>query len=52
MYALNASSGDKLWEFETGGEVLSSPTVVGEPVYVGSVGDTKVRGSDPPDRWG
>ena len=49
MYALDAASGDKLWEFETGDEVLSSPAVMGGTVYVGS-DDTKVRGADPPGR--
>jgi len=37
------SGGDKLWEFETGGDVRSSPTVIGsrrerpETVFVGSI---------------
>ena len=49
VYALDAASGGKLWEFETGDLVNSSPTV--DPtVYVGSIGDTKVRGVDPPGR--
>ena len=49
MYALDAASGDKLWEFETEGPVQSSPTVVGGTVYVGS-NDNKVRVADPPGR--
>ena len=49
MYALNASSGDKLWEVETGGTVHSSPAVVGGTVFVGSY-DHKVRVADPPGR--
>ena len=47
VYALDAASGDKLWEFETGDGVVSSPAVVGGTVYVGS-NDNKVRGADPP----
>ena len=49
MYALDASSGAKLWEFRTGGGVHSSPAVVGGTVFVGS-NDDKVRGADPPER--
>ena len=48
MYALDATSGDMLWEFETGGDVYSSPAV-GPTVYVGSIGDTKVRLVNPQD---
>ena len=44
MYALDAASGDKLWEFETGGGVHTSPSVVGGTVFVGTV-DFEVRGS-------
>ena len=36
VYALNATSGDKLWNYTTGGAVASSPTVVNGEVYVGS----------------
>ena len=49
VYALNASSGGKLWEFETGAAISSSPAVVGGTVFVGS-NDRKVRGADPPKR--
>ena len=49
MYALDAASGDKLWEFATGDRVNSSPAVVGGTVFVGS-DDNKVRGADPPGR--
>ena len=38
VYALNASSGAKLWNYTTGGDVYSSPAVVGGVVYVGSDG--------------
>jgi outer membrane protein assembly factor BamB len=41
VYALNASSGTKLWSFTTGDLVLSSPSVVNGVVYVGS-GDDNV----------
>ena len=47
MYALDAASGDKLWEFGTWNSVSSSPAVVGGTVYVGSW-DHKVRAEDPP----
>jgi len=41
-YALNATTGAKLWSYSTGGEV-SSPTVVNGVVYVGSwTADTNV----------
>ena len=34
--ALNASDGKKLWAFKTGGEIKSSPVVVGDRVLIGS----------------
>jgi len=43
VYALDAASGGKLWEFATAGVVLSTPAVVGGKFSVGSTGDTKVR---------
>ena len=49
VYALDAASGGKLWEFATGGFVDSSPAVVGGMVFVGS-DDNKVRAADPPGR--
>ena len=49
VYALDAASGDKLWEFFTGNDVCSSPAVVGGTVFIGS-DDGKVRGADPPGR--
>jgi outer membrane protein assembly factor BamB len=36
VYALNASTGAKLWSFATGGEVESSPAIANGVVYVGS----------------
>jgi outer membrane protein assembly factor BamB len=36
VYALNASTGSKLWQFATGGAVESSPAVANGIVYVGS----------------
>ena len=48
VYALDAASGDKLWEHETPGPVTSSPAV-GPTIYVGSIGETQVRLVDPPD---
>jgi outer membrane protein assembly factor BamB len=41
VYALNASTGAKLWSFATGGQVFSSPAVVNGVVYFGS-GDNNV----------
>jgi outer membrane protein assembly factor BamB len=37
VYALNASTGAKLWSYTTGSYVFSSPAVVNGVVYVGSV---------------
>ncbi len=39
VYALNASTGAKLWSYATGGEVESSPAVANGVVYVGSDDD-------------
>ena len=36
LYALNASTGAKLWSFTTGGEVIASPAVANGVVYIGS----------------
>ena len=36
VYALNATTGAKLWNFTTGGAVYSSPAVANGVVYVGS----------------
>jgi outer membrane protein assembly factor BamB len=36
-YALNATTGAKLWNFTTGSGVFSSPAVANGTVYVGSV---------------
>ena len=38
LYAINGKSGLKLWEFETGGIVVSSPAIGSDgTLYVGSV---------------
>ena len=39
VYALNATSGVKLWAYTTGGVVRSSPAVVDGVVYIGSFDD-------------
>ena len=39
LFALDASTGDLLWRYETGGSVVSSPAVSGGVVYVGSRDD-------------
>jgi outer membrane protein assembly factor BamB len=36
VYALNATTGAKLWSHHTGNQVFSSPTVANGVVYVGS----------------
>lgn len=41
VYALNASTGAKLWSYATGSNVSSSPAVANGVVYVGS-GDHNV----------
>jgi len=41
VYALNASTGAKLWSYTTGGRVGSSPAVANGVVYIGSL-DKKV----------
>ena len=38
--ALNASTGQKLWAYKTGGEIKSSPVVVGDRVLIGSYDQT------------
>jgi len=45
VYALDATSGTKLWTFTTGGAVTSSPAVANGAVYVGS-NDGKVYAFD------
>ena len=37
VYALNASTGNQIWSYETGGAMYSSPAVVDEVLYVGSM---------------
>ena len=36
FHAVNATNGKKLWAFKTGGEIKSSPVVVGDLVLIGS----------------
>jgi HEPN domain-containing protein len=36
LYAVDAATGSQRWAFDTGGSILSSPTVMGGTVYVGS----------------
>jgi len=40
LNALNASDGRKLWAFKAGGEIKSSPVVVGDRVLIGSYDET------------
>jgi len=39
VYALNASTGAKLWSYATGGAVQSSPAVANGVLYIGSTDD-------------
>ena len=43
VYALNASTGAKLWSYTTGGDMDSSPAVANGVVYVGSETATCMR---------
>lgn len=36
VYALDAATGDKLWEFKTGDKIWATPTVIGDMVLIGS----------------
>jgi outer membrane protein assembly factor BamB len=36
VYALDAASGDKLWEFTTGDKIWGTPAVNGDTLYIGS----------------
>jgi hypothetical protein len=40
VYALDAGTGEQIWQFETGNDVRSSPTVVNGTIYVGSADDS------------
>ena len=40
LYALDATTGAKKWSYQTSGSIISSPTVVGGVVYVGSDDNT------------
>ncbi len=39
VHALDASSGELRWRYQTGDDVWSSPAVAGGVVYVGSLDD-------------
>jgi outer membrane protein assembly factor BamB len=39
IHALNTTTGEGIWNYTTGGNILSSPTVVGGIVYFGSLDD-------------
>jgi len=36
LYAVDATTGQKLWDFPTGDKITSSPALVGDTIYVGS----------------
>ncbi len=37
VYALNATSGEEIWNYQTGGAVYSSPALVDGVMYIGSM---------------
>ncbi|MFC1860904.1 PQQ-binding-like beta-propeller repeat protein [Chloroflexota bacterium] len=48
VFALDAATGDKEWEFQTGGKIWSTPTVDGDILFVGSF-DNKLYALDTAD---
>ena len=36
VYALDATTGDRVWQFENGGEIWSTPAMDGDTLYIGS----------------
>jgi outer membrane protein assembly factor BamB len=36
MFAVEAETGEKVWEYNTDGRIMSSPVVAGDTVYFGS----------------
>ena len=57
LYALNAKTGSKRWQFDVGGQVPGSPTVIGKTVYTSSFQTSKTTGLDartgkPRWQWG
>ena len=51
MYALNASSGTKIWSYSTGGMVESSPAVANGIVYIGYEPQTNVLSTTSSPNW-
>ncbi len=49
VYALDASSGEEIWNYQTGGAVYSSPAVVNGVMYIGSM-DSNVYAFGPSDQ--
>jgi outer membrane protein assembly factor BamB len=43
LYALDAESGEELWQLEIGGRIYSSPAVVDGVIYIGSGVDVDGR---------
>jgi outer membrane protein assembly factor BamB len=37
LYALNAVTGDVLWQFKAGGAIMASPIIIGRRVYFGAI---------------
>ena len=46
LYAVNANTGAKLWDFTSGDSVFSSPAIAGGIVYFGSSNNSKVYALD------
>ena len=53
VYALDAIDGHRLWYFETGGKIWSTPAVVGDTIFVGGL-DRKLyalNAADGTEKW-
>ena len=53
VYALDAATGDKQWEFETGDKIWSTPAIDGDTLFIGSF-DNKLyalSATDGSQRW-
>ena len=40
LYCLDAGNGRPFWDFDAGSEILSTPSLLGDRVYVGTGGET------------
>jgi outer membrane protein assembly factor BamB len=53
VYALDAATGDKIWDFNTGDKVWADPTVEGDTLYIGSFDDSlyALNTADGTEKW-